>query len=198
MDLYQRRVAQLELKKAVTTSLPEPTEDEFVVISTSEHATLPERKTSLVGTDLIMAIPEGHYGRIAPRSGLALKEIDVAAGVIDSDYRGKVSVLLVNNSELPFTVKAGDRVAQLILEKISTPPVTLTDRINETEHGEDGFGSMGIASIEEQAEDIDDNEFIISYLSGTPIITKYKKQESLAVRDVPLKEQLPKLSSGYK
>ncbi|OSX57150.1 hypothetical protein POSPLADRAFT_1061849 [Postia placenta MAD-698-R-SB12] len=121
MDLYQRQVARLELKKAVTTPLPEPTEDEFVVIPTSEHATLPERKTSLVGTDLTMTIPKGHYGRIAPWSGLALKEIDVAAGVIDSDYRGKVSVLLVNNSDLPFTIKAGDRVAQLILERISTP-----------------------------------------------------------------------------
>ncbi|KAF9805694.1 hypothetical protein IEO21_08944 [Rhodonia placenta] len=163
MDLYQRRVARLELKKAVTTPLPEPTEDEFVVIPTSEHATLPEWKTSLVGTDLIMAIPEGHYRRITPRSGLALKEIDVAAGVINSDYQGKVSVLLVNNSDLPFTVKAGNQVAQLILERISTPPVTLTDCINETEHGQDGFGSMGIASIEEQTEDIDNDEFIISY-----------------------------------
>ncbi|KAF9797561.1 hypothetical protein IEO21_10858 [Rhodonia placenta] len=107
MDLYQRQVARLELKKAITTPLPEPTEDEFVVIPTSEHAILPEQKTSgaagynisaahhliiparrrgLVGTDLIMAIPKGHYGRIAPRSSLALKEIDVAAGVIDSDY----------------------------------------------------------------------------------------------------------------
>ncbi|KAF9800555.1 hypothetical protein IEO21_10329 [Rhodonia placenta] len=198
MDLYQRRVARLELKKAVTTPLPEPTEDEFVVIPTSEHATLPEQKTSLVGTDLIMAIPKGHYGRIAPRSGLALKEIDVTAGVIDSDYRGKVSVLLVNNSDLPFTIKAGDQVAQLILERISAPPVTLTDCIDETERGEDGFGSTGIASIEEQAEDIDNDEFIISYLSGTPTITKYEKQEPLAVRDVPLKERLPELSSGYK
>ncbi|KAF9799650.1 hypothetical protein IEO21_10532 [Rhodonia placenta] len=145
-----------------------------------------------------MAIPKGHYRRIAPQSGLALKEIDVTAGVIDSDYQGKVSVLLVNNSELPFTVKASDRVAQLILERISTPPVTLTDRINETEHREDGFGSTGIASIKKQVEDIDNDKFIISYLSGTPMITKYEKQESLAVRDVPLKERLPKLSSGYK
>ena len=66
-----------------------------------------------------MAIPIGNYGRVAPRSGLAVKNfVDVGAGVVDSDYRGEVKVLLFNfHPEDSFTVKPGDRIAQLIIEK---------------------------------------------------------------------------------
>ena len=72
-----------------------------------------------------MAIPKHIYARVAPRSGLACKGIDVSAGVIDSSYRGTVKVLLVNNSENDFTVSIGDRIAQMILERIENPEVTL-------------------------------------------------------------------------
>ncbi len=65
-----------------------------------------------------MAIPTGNYGRVAPRSGLAVKNfIDVGAGVIDSDYRGEVKVLLFNFSDVEMKINVGDRVAQLIIEK---------------------------------------------------------------------------------
>ena len=73
----------------------------------------------------MLAIPHGAYRRIAPHSGLALKGINVAAGVIDSDYQEEVKVLLVNHSDIQFEVKMGDRIAQLIVEKISL------DRLNE-------------------------------------------------------------------
>ena len=73
----------------------------------------------------MLPIPHGAYGRIAPHSGLALKGIDVTAGVIDSDYQGEVKVLLVNHSDIQFEVKTGDCIAQLIVEKISL------DRLNE-------------------------------------------------------------------
>lgn len=67
-----------------------------------------------------MAIPEGFYGRIAPRSGLACKKfIDVGAGVVDSDYRGEVKVLLFNFSKEDFEVEVGDRIAQIIIEQIA-------------------------------------------------------------------------------
>lgn len=66
----------------------------------------------MVSTGISMAIPEGYYGRVAPRSGLAVKNfIDVGAGVIDSDYRGELKVLLFNFSEVDFEVKKGDRIA---------------------------------------------------------------------------------------
>ena len=83
-------------------------------------------------------------GRIAPRSGLAVKHsIDTGAGVIDSDYRGQVKVLLFNHSEVDFEIKEGDRVAQLVLERIYTPEVLVVEELKESIRGAGGFGSTG-------------------------------------------------------
>jgi dUTP pyrophosphatase len=80
----------------------------------------------LISTGVKVAIPVGHYGRVAPRSGLALKHgIDTMAGVIDSDYRGEVGVLLINLGDAPFNIYYGDRIAQLVIEKISHPRLVL-------------------------------------------------------------------------
>ena len=100
-----------------------------------------------VPTDLQLGIPSGCYGRIAPRSGLALKfGIDVGAGVIDADYRGNVGVLLFNFGESAFCVKPGDRIAQLVLERIHYAEVAEVSEISFTERGESGFGSTGLGS----------------------------------------------------
>ena len=81
---------------------------------------VPARGKALVKTDLSIAIPENTYARIAPRSGLALKNfIDTGAGVVDYDYRGPVGVVLFNHGETDFEIKRGDRIAQLILGKNS-------------------------------------------------------------------------------
>lgn len=87
-----------------------------------------------------------HFGYFAaPRSGLALKHaIDVGAGVIDADYRGPVGVILFNHSDVDFEVKAGDRIAQMILEKIITPEVMEVKDLDSTLRGEAGFGSTGV------------------------------------------------------
>jgi dUTP pyrophosphatase len=99
----------------------------------------------LVQTDISIAIPEGTYGRIAPRSGLAVKNgIDVLAGVVDYDYRGPVGVILINHSKYDFTIKVGDRIAQLVLEKIETPEVKETDDLPSTVRSSSGFGSTGL------------------------------------------------------
>ena len=83
-------------------------------------------------------------GRIAPRSGLASKHmIDTGAGVIDADYRGQVKVLLFNHGEKDFEVKEGDRVAQLVLERIYTPEVMEVQELEESVRGAGGFGSTG-------------------------------------------------------
>lgn len=77
-------------------------------------------------TGFAIAIPPGTYARIAPRSGLALKKmIDVGAGVVDEDYRGEVGVVMFNFGEEDFVIKKGDRIAQMILERIMTPEVGL-------------------------------------------------------------------------
>ena len=95
-------------------------------------------------TDLQIAVPEGCYGRVAPRSGLAAKKfIDVGAGVIDFDYRGNVGVVLFNFGDEDFKVAKGDRIAQLICEKICYPQLKECKTLDETERGTGGFGSTG-------------------------------------------------------
>jgi dUTP pyrophosphatase len=83
-------------------------------------------------------------GRVAPRSGLAYKHgIDTLAGVIDADYRGPVGVILANLSDTDFEVKIGDRIAQLVVEKIAMPNVVVVDALEESVRGAGGFGSTG-------------------------------------------------------
>lgn len=97
-----------------------------------------------ITTGLAVAIPEGHYGRIAPRSGVAVKYgIDVLAGVVDSSYRGPLKVVLINHGAEEVLIHRGDRIAQLIIEKIITPEAEWADELDETERGAGGFGSSG-------------------------------------------------------
>ena len=110
----------------------------------SKEAVVPARGKVLVDTDISIAVPAGTYGRVAPRSGLASKHsIDVGAGVIDADYRGPVKVLLFNLSDNDFKVAVGERVAQLIIERIYTPDVVVVEQLEETVRGAGGFGSTG-------------------------------------------------------
>ncbi|KAI9485930.1 MAG: dUTPase-like protein [Benjaminiella poitrasii] len=105
---------------------------------------IPAQGKAIVATDISLAIPVGHYGRVAPRSGLASKHhLDTGAGVIDADYRGPLGVLIFNFSQTDYTVSRGDRIAQLIIEKISTPEVVEVDSLDESVRGAGGFGSTG-------------------------------------------------------
>jgi dUTP pyrophosphatase len=98
----------------------------------------------LVSTGIAVVLPSGVYGRVAPRSGLAVKHgIQVGAGVIDPDYTGEVKVVLFNHGDKDFEVKKGDRIAQLVLERCETPPVKEIEIIEETDRGSGGFGSTG-------------------------------------------------------
>jgi dUTP pyrophosphatase len=113
-------------------------------VFSAQEVTIAAEGKALVKTDIAVAIPEGHYGRVAPRSGLAWKHhIDCGAGVIDRDYRGNVGVILFNLAKQEFKIKQGDRIAQLILEKISTPPVVEVEDLDKTDRGSGGFGSTG-------------------------------------------------------
>ena len=97
-----------------------------------------------VRTGLSVAIPQGFYGRVAPRSGLAVNYgLDVLAGVIDSDYRGEIVCALVNHGREAFVIEAGQRIAQLIVEAIITPEPAWADSLDETSRGAGGFGSTG-------------------------------------------------------
>jgi len=105
------------------------------------------KRRDIVNTGICIAIPEGYYGRIAPRSGLAVKHgIDVLAGVVDSGYRGEVGVVLQNLSYMDFEYKEGDRIAQLIIEKchgVTWEEVETEKDLVSSERGEGGFGSSG-------------------------------------------------------
>jgi dUTP pyrophosphatase len=109
-----------------------------------ERVTLAPCARAAVRTGLAVAIPAGFYGRVAPRSGLAVRHgIDVLAGVIDSDYRGEILCALVNHGSEPFEIEPGARVAQLVIEAIATPEPAWADDLEETERGAGGFGSTG-------------------------------------------------------
>jgi dUTP pyrophosphatase len=99
-----------------------------------------------VRTGVAVAIPRGFYGRVAPRSGLAVRHgLDTLSGVIDSDYRGEILCVLVNHGDEPFEIETGARVAQLIIESIALPEPVWADDLDETRRGAGGFGSTGSA-----------------------------------------------------
>jgi dUTP pyrophosphatase len=114
--------------------------DLFSPIST----TIEPQDKKLIALDIAIELPKGTYGRIAPRSGLAHKYfLDVGAGVIDRDYRGNICVLLFNFGQTPYHIKKGDRIAQLILEKICTVVVEEVTVLHESGRGSSGFMSTG-------------------------------------------------------
>ena len=101
---------------------------------------------TLIPTGLAMELPEGYEAQIRPRSGLALKHgITVlnAPGTIDSDYRGEVSVLLVNLGDKPVTVARGERIAQLVVQRVEHAAFVEVDDLPSSARGEGGFGSTG-------------------------------------------------------
>lgn len=120
-------------------------------LTSVDTVTIAPGDRAIVSTGLSIMCPVGTYGRLAPRSGLAAKYgIDVMAGVIDSDYRGIVKVVLLNTGTEPFHIEPGMRVCQLIFEKYEAFPVTkfmnmkLDASIDPTERGSNGFGSSGL------------------------------------------------------
>ena len=115
----------------------------FDLFSAESKVILPRNK-GIVNTDIAIQLPSGTYGRISPRSGLASKNfLDIGGGVIDEDYTGSVRVILFNHHTEPFEVIQGERIAQLIIEKICTPRLVEVEELNETERGEGSFGSTG-------------------------------------------------------
>ena len=98
----------------------------------------------IVYTDISMEIPPGMYGRIAGRSGFAyLMGVNVFQGVIDSDFRGNIGILISNNGDVPFEVNIHTRVGQIIFERIANPIFQITKELEATQRGSSGFGSTG-------------------------------------------------------
>jgi dUTP pyrophosphatase len=108
-----------------------------------EDTALAPGQGSLVKTGVAIALPAGHVGLVADRSSLARRGLKTAGGVIDAGYRGELGVVLWNISGQPQALKAGERVAQLLVVPIATPAVFETPALDETSRGANGFGSTG-------------------------------------------------------
>ncbi|HAV24888.1 MAG TPA: dUTP diphosphatase, partial [Bacteroidetes bacterium] len=101
----------------------------------------------LIGTGLYIALPEGFEAMIRPRSGMAFKHgitVINSPGTIDADYRGEIKIALVNLSQENFTIKNGDRVAQMVVNKYEQVSFNLTDSLEDTERGAGGYGHTGV------------------------------------------------------
>ena len=100
----------------------------------------------LVPTGLMIAVPPGHEAQVRPRSGLALKHgvtVLNSPGTVDADYRGEVSVLLINHGEEPFTIRRGERIAQLVIAAVTQANLVVVASLSSTDRGSGGFGSTG-------------------------------------------------------
>jgi dUTP pyrophosphatase len=118
--------------------------DVCAAIETDQH--LAPGEIVLIPTGLAMAIPRGFEVQVRPRSGLAIKHgisIVNAPGTIDADYRGEVKIGLVNLGRKPYTIHRGDRIAQLIVQKVYQANILMVDALDETERNEGGFGHTG-------------------------------------------------------
>ncbi len=118
-----------------------------VYAAIEENIILHPGNTTLVPTNLAIALPEGFECQVRSRSGLALKSGVFALnapGTIDSDYRGEIGIILSNFSKEAFTIKRGDRIAQLVIAKYEQAAWNEVDSLDETERGEGGFGSTGV------------------------------------------------------
>ena len=101
---------------------------------------------AIVPTGLQIAVPPGYEGQVRPRSGLAAKHgvtVLNAPGTIDCDYRGEVGVILINHGELPFEIKRGDRIAQMVIARYEQAQMVEVETLDETDRGAGGFGSTG-------------------------------------------------------
>lgn len=112
-----------------------------------EELVIPPGKRALVHTGLVMILPPLYEAQVRPRSGLALKNgvtVLNAPGTIDSGYRGEIGVILANFGDVDFSVKRGDKIAQLVIAPVLQPETVETEVIDETDRGAGGFGSTGV------------------------------------------------------
>jgi dUTP pyrophosphatase len=112
-----------------------------------EDLTLQKGEISLAPTGFAMALPDGYEAQIRPRSGLAVKfgiGIINSPGTIDADYRGEIKIALINLGQGPYTVKRGDRIAQMVIQKTCQARLEIAERLDETQRGRGGFGHTGV------------------------------------------------------
>ena len=131
---------------AVLPSYAHPS-DAGMDVRSVEALTIAPGRRALVHTGLVMLLPPGYEAQVRPRSGLALKSgvtVLNTPGTIDSGYRGEVGVILANFGEADFSVRPGDKIAQIVIAPVTQPEIVETSEVDETDRGEGGFGSTGV------------------------------------------------------
>jgi dUTP pyrophosphatase len=146
MKIYIKR-----LRKNLPLSMPQYMTDGAsgldLFASLGEEVTLEPGERKLIPTGIAVAIPAGFEGQIRPRSGLAIKKgigIVNGPGTIDSDYRGEIGVLLINFGKEPFTIRNGERIAQMVISQVFRATLEEVDNLPPTSRQEGGFGHTGI------------------------------------------------------
>lgn len=181
---------KIQFKKLNETAIQPTTGSEYAagydLYSIEEYTLMPmERKLFKLGVSI--AIPPGMYGRIAPRSGLAVKDgIDVMAGVLDEDYRGELGVLLINLGIHEKKVVVGDKIAQVIFEFYNKVEFELVSDLPTTIRGDGGFGSTDLKKLDDILVNIPkQNSFdaVKSAVEANRIIDKYIKFGGIPVKD---------------
>lgn len=134
----------IKLDKNATTPTKANESDAGFDLYASHGAILDKHTHKLIKTGIAMEIPKGYVGLIWPRSGMAYKYgIDVFAGVIDSGYRGDIGVILYNSQHGKYLIESGDRIAQLVLQKVEDFELVEVSELNNTDRYKKGFGSTG-------------------------------------------------------
>ena len=113
-----------------------------------EDCYIPMKQSVTVDTGVHVEIPEGYYGEVRSRSGLMCRHGITTDGTIDSHYTGPIKVCLFNHSVFPYRLKAGDKIAQLVIVPCLLPELELVDHLEETDRGNGGFGSTGRLSMD--------------------------------------------------
>lgn len=125
--------------------------DLIAAVPEAGPVTIAPGRTAMIPTGLMLALPPGFEGQVRPRSGLAAKHgvtVLNSPGTIDADYRGEVSVLLINLGSESFVVTRGMRIAQLVVAAIAQADVLAVEKLPQTARGRGGFGSTGTKSVD--------------------------------------------------
>lgn len=142
-----------KIDKSIDNPLPFPATEHAAGLDISsssiEEIIIPQMETRLIPTNLMLEIPIGYEGQVRPRSGLAINHnigLMNSPGTIDADYRGELKILLTNFGKQPYTVKFGDRIAQLVINKIEKVEIIIVDELTNTKRDSGGFGHTGISN----------------------------------------------------
>ncbi len=153
LDVHGISVAIQRLPHGADVALPEPATDMSagvdLVAAVTDPVVLEPGRRALIPTGIAIQLPGGFEAQVRPRSGLAVKHgvtILNSPGTIDADYRGEISVILINHGEEPFTVTRGMRIAQMVVQPVIGAQWREVDTLDETDRGDGGFGSTGTDS----------------------------------------------------